>query len=94
MLEHQGSLTRFQEFIDHVSPSSVTFNDGSVPLEMYDEETIINILEELNPEMAGLVRDYGLSKTLGVLDKLELLGTADCPHQNGTPFGGGSMSIY
>lgn len=68
-----SNLARFQEFIYHISPSSVTFNDGGVPLEMYDEETIIRILEEVNPEMAELIRDYGLSKTLGVLDKLELL---------------------
>lgn len=65
-------LPRFQEFICHVSPSSVTFNDGGVPLEMYDEETTIKILEELNPEMAELVKDYGLDKTLEALDRLEL----------------------
>lgn len=39
---------------------------------MYDEETTIKILEELNPEMAELVKDYGLDKTLEALDRLEL----------------------
>lgn len=73
MSNYQKSLTRFHAVTGRISPSSVSFSDKDTPLEMYDEETIIKILEELNPEMAELIRDYGLIKTLRVLDKLELL---------------------
>jgi hypothetical protein len=72
MSDYENCLTRFHSVTNNISPSSVVFRIGEPPLELYDEAKIIDILEELNPEMANLIKEFGLERSLNVLERLEL----------------------